>query len=106
MMYFVHDNKDVYSRNLSNGNEQLQFSVPVGEEVTFIRHRSYTESGYAFNYVMIGTKVGSHYKIRMFEKTAGNLRAEPKFVLEGEGAPRDIMYVSPSVGTATYPTGY
>lgn len=105
LMYFVHDGQ-VYSRNLSNGNERQQFVVPGGEEVTFIRHRKYSETGYAFDYLMVGTKVGSRYKIRFFEKTSGNLTAEPAFVLEGEGAPRDVIYISPSVGSATYPTGY
>lgn len=106
LLYFVHDGKDVYSRNLSNGTERLQFSVPGGEKVTFIRHRSYTEGGYAFDFVMIGTEVGGRYKIRMFEKSNGNLLSEPKFILEGEGSARDVMYVSPSVGNNTYPTGY
>lgn len=106
LLYFVHNNRDVYSYNLSNGFERLQFAVPAGEEVTFIRHRRYNESGYAFDYVMVGSKAGGEYKIRMFEKTAGNLNTEPKFILSGKGAPRDVMYISPSVSSRTYPTGY
>lgn len=106
MLYFVYNNRDVYTYNLSNGNEQLQYSVPGNEEVTFIRHRTYTEKNYAFNYVIIGTKVGSKYKIRMFEKTSGNLNLQPVFVLEGDGIPRDVMYISPTTSSDTFPPGY
>ncbi|TDQ72264.1 PKD-like family lipoprotein [Sphingobacterium yanglingense] len=105
-MYFVHNGRDVYSHALTSGNEVLQFSVPGNEEVTFIRHRKYSETNYGYDYVMIGTKVGPNYKVRMFQKQAGNLLSTPVFVLEGKGAVRDVMYISPTVSTSTYPTGY
>lgn len=104
MIYFSLGN-EIYSRNLSNKFEQLQFSVPAGEEITFIRHRKYTVASdlpFNFNYVMIGTKVGDSYKVRMFTKSSGNLSSSPVFILEGKGIPRDVMYMAPSVSENTY----
>lgn len=104
MIYFILGN-DVYSRNLTNKFEQLQFSVPVGEEITFIRHRKYTVASdlpFNYNYVMVGTKVGDGYKVRMFTKSSGNLSSTPVFTLEGKGIVRDVMYIAPSVSESTY----
>lgn len=109
MIYFTVGN-EVWSRNLSNKFEQLQFTVPANETVTFIRHRKYTGAGveapYSYNYVMIGTKSAGNYKIRMFTKASGNLAAEPAFTLEGKGSPADAVYISPSVSSSTYPNSY
>lgn len=105
MLYFAVAN-EIWSRNLSNKVEQRQFALPGGEEVTFMRHRKYTENGYAYNYVIIGTKVGSSYKIRMFNKTSGNLNPSPEFILEGNGIARDVMYISPVVNEFTYTPTY
>ncbi|WP_159452632.1 PKD-like family lipoprotein [Pedobacter nyackensis] len=100
LLYFTLGNQ-VWSRNLSNQNEQLQFTAPAGEEITFIRHRKYastvqTEAPFRYNYVMIGTKIGANYKVRMFTKTSGNLSPAPEFTLEGKGSVGDVMYISPS----------
>ncbi len=110
MMYFSVGN-EVWSRNLSNKFEQLQYTVPAGETITFIRHRKATgtgvEAAYAYNYVMIGTKSGGNYKIRMFTKTSGNLAADPVFTLEGKGSATDAVYVGPSITTnMIYPSTY
>lgn len=105
LMYFVNNNQ-LYSRNLSNGFEQLQFSAPGGEQVTFIKHLKYSESGYAFNFVVVGTKVGSNYKIRMFTKNSGNLDSNPVQTLEGAGTARAIIYIAPAVSDYTYPSTY
>ncbi|TKC07436.1 PKD-like family lipoprotein [Pedobacter frigoris] len=105
MIYFVLGN-EIWSRNLSNKFEQLQYTVPAGEEVTFVRHRKSTEAGYAYNYVMVGTKSGSNYKVRMFTKSSGNLSVTPAFILEGAGIVRDVMYMAPSVSEYTYSNSY
>lgn len=105
LMYFVVGN-EVYSRNLTNRFEQLQYTVPAGEEITFIRHRKYTEAAYAYNYIMIGTKAGANYKVRMFTKTSGNINPTPVFTLEGKGIVRDVLYVAPSVSEYTYSNSY
>lgn len=102
LIYFVVGN-ELWSRNLSNKNEQRQFTASAGEEITFVRHRKYTsEAAYNHNYVMIGTSSGGNYKVRMFSKSSGNLATTPSVVLEGQGTVRDVMYISPSVGDYTY----
>lgn len=106
IMYFVVDNQ-VWSRNLSNNFEQLQYMAPAGEEISFIRHKLYTgttstELNYYYNYVMIATTTGGNYKVRMFTKTAGNLNDTPEFTLEGKGKVGDIIYISPNVKSNTY----
>lgn len=105
IMYFVLGNQ-VWSRNLSNGFEQLQFSAPAGEEITYIRHKALTQGGYPFNYVMIGTKTGDSYKVRMFTKSSGNLSASPHFTLEGKGIVRDVTYITPNIAESTYSNTY
>lgn len=105
LMYFVNNNQ-VYSRNLSNGFEQLQYNAPAGEEISFIKHIKYSESGYAFNYVVIGTKAGTKYKIRMFKKNSGNLDSTPTQTLEGNGIARALIYIAPPVYDYTYPWSY
>lgn len=107
MLYFSVGN-EVWSRNLANGFEQLQHTIPSGEEITFMRHRkaSGNPAAYAYNYVMIGTKAGNNYKVRMFTKTSGNLSASPEFVLEGAGEVGDVMYIAPNISENTYLNTY
>lgn len=106
IIYFTVGNQ-VWSRNLSSKSELLQYTIPAGEEITFIRHKKYTsEAAFAHNYFMIGTKVGDSYKIRMFTKSSGSLAASPAFTLEGKGIARDVLYISPSVSEGTYPISF
>lgn len=105
LIYFVAGNQ-VWSRNLSNEFEQLQFAASAGEEITFIRHKKYTETGYSHNYLLIGTKLGDSYKVRMFTKSSGSLASSPEITLEGKGIVRDVMYMSPSVREDTYSNSY
>jgi hypothetical protein len=107
LIYFAVGN-EIWSRNLSNNFEQLEYAIPAGEELTYLRHKKYTtEAAYAYNLVMIGTKIGSKYKIRMFEKAAGSIFGKsPKITLEGTGIARDVFYVSPSVTENTYTTTF
>lgn len=107
MMYFVVD-KEVWSRNLSNRFEQLQYTVPSDETVTYIRHLKYTSepTTYGHNFVALATKKGDSYVIRMFTKTSGNLNPTPAFTMTGKGEVRDVIYISPSVSGNTYPNTY
>jgi hypothetical protein len=111
MMYFVNNN-EVWSRNLANDFEQLQFTPPAGEVITYIRHRKLKEdyrfvSVFDYNYVMIGTSSGTNYKVYVFQKSSGNLAATPDFVLEGTGTVRDVMYMSPKVNQYNnYPSSF
>lgn len=109
MIYFS-VGREIWSRNLANKFEQLQYTVPAGEEVTFIKHRKYTGSGvqapYTYNYVMVGTKSGGNYKVRMFTKSSGNLNAQPAFILEGKGNAADAIFISPAIGGTTYPSTF
>lgn len=110
MMYFAVGN-EIWSRNLANKFETLQFTVPAGEELTFIRHRKYAGSAtlelpYYFNYVMIGTKSGGNYKVRMFTKTSGNLAASPAVTLEGSGSVGDVIYIAPNISGTTFNNTY
>ncbi|WP_293301109.1 PKD-like family lipoprotein [Pedobacter sp. UBA4863] len=97
LLYFS-SGKEIYSYNLNSNTEQLQYTVPNDEEITFIRHRKLTGAD-AYNYVMIGTQSGQNYKVRLFNKTTGNLNTEPSVTLTGKGRPVDALYVSPTVTT-------
>jgi hypothetical protein len=107
ILYFVTGGNQLWSRNLTNKFEQLQFTAPAGETITYIGHKAYTlETAYAYNYVIIATRNGSNYTIRMFTKTAGNLAATPAFTLTGTGSVADVIYISPSVVYNTYPSTF
>ena len=108
MIYFVLNNQ-IWSRNLSNKFEQLQYSPPAGEVVTFIRHKKYAvvaDAAFNYNYVMVGTQSGADYKVRMFTKSSGSLSATPALTLTGKGIVRDVMYMSPSVSEYSYSNTY
>ena len=102
IMYFSVNNNEVWSRNLSNNFEKLEYAAPADEEITFIRHKASTAANYAYNFIMVGTKVGSNYKIRMFNKASGSINGEPAFTLEGTGIARDVLYISPSIAESSY----
>lgn len=108
VIYFVCDGKEIWSRNLASGLEQLQFTAGDDEEITMVRQKKYTaEAKYTCNYIIVATSNSANeYKARFFQKVAGNLNAEPDFVMEGEGRVKDITYISPSVGEKTYVYGY
>jgi hypothetical protein len=112
MIYFVVGGNQVWSRNLVNKAEQLQYTAPAGETITFIRHKKYTttspatEVPYNFNYIMVGTTTGTTYNVRMFTKTAGNLSTTPAFTLTGTGSAGDVFYLTPSVSYMTYQNSY
>lgn len=103
--------QEVWSRNLSNGAEQLQLTVPAGEQITCIRHRKYsgsttTEQPFYYNYMLIGTTNGGSYKVRAFRKTSGNLATTPDFTMEGKGSVGDVIYIAPPISNYTYPNSY
>jgi hypothetical protein len=105
LMYFTVGNQ-VWSRNLSNRFEQLQYTVPGDETISFIRHLKYTiasDLAFNYNYVAVASKKGDSYNIRMFTKTSGNLNPIPVFTITGKGEAGDVMYISPFVGGSTYP---
>lgn len=97
MLYFV-VGKEVWSRNLSNGVDVLQYTIPSDESVTFMTHRKYTgyntDPAYNYNYIFIATKKGSEYVLRAFTKTAGNIVPTPAFTLTGTGEVRNLIYVT------------
>ncbi|NLR81124.1 PKD-like family lipoprotein [Chitinophaga eiseniae] len=103
--------QEVWSWNLSNGAEQLQFTVPAGEKITCIRHRKYAgstnaEQPFYHNYMLIGTTSGGNYKVYAFRKTSGNLANTPDFTMEGKGSVGDVIYIAPPVNNYTYPNSY
>jgi hypothetical protein len=106
MIYFVVGGNQVWSRNLSSNVEQLQYTVPAGETINYIRHKSYGGSGaeavYSHNYIIVASSIGGNYKVRMFGKTAGNLNPTAAVTLSGSGNVGDVIYMSPSVGQYTY----
>jgi len=110
MIYFVVGGNQVWSRNLVNKAEQLQYTAPAGETINFIRHKKYTvgttELPFNFNYIMVGTTIGTNYNVRMFTKTAGNLSTTPAFTLTGTGTAGDVFYLTPSVSYGTYQNSY
>lgn len=106
ILYFAVDN-EVWSRNLSNSFEHLEYVIPESEELTYIRHKKYAaEAAYAYNFLIIGTKEGSRYKVRMFEKASGSITGQPKVVLQGNGIARDVFFVSPAINEGSQSLTY
>lgn len=108
MLYFATE-KQIWSYNLVNKYEQLQYTLPADETLTFIKHRKYimaSDVDFNFNFVMIGSTDGTNYTIRMFTKTAGNLSSAPTITMKGRGITRDVIYLAPSIGNYTFPNSY
>ncbi|MFV0522542.1 MAG: PKD-like family lipoprotein [Mangrovibacterium sp.] len=108
VIYFVLDN-EVWTYNLSSKVEKLQFTAPAGETITLLRQRKFSSPNdikFALNYVCVGTSDGSKYTVNFFTRNAGNLSADPDFKVEGDGYPRDIIYVSPEMADASNLQGY
>lgn len=109
LLYFVKNNNELWSRNLVNDFEQLQFTAQANESITLIKHRKYTDYAYgeySFNYIIVGVESANNYKVYMFNKTAGNLSHPAKLELTGTGKVRDIFYLSPAVSIYTYPNSF
>ncbi|MCJ0741104.1 PKD-like family lipoprotein [Pedobacter montanisoli] len=105
ILYFSVNGNQIWSRNLSNNFEKLEYTLPAGEEVTFIRHKAYSsEAPYTYNFIMIASQTGGNYKIRMFNKASGSITGGPMVTLEGTGIAKDVLYITPSVGEGTYTT--
>ncbi len=102
IMYFVLNGNEVWSRNLSNGFEKLEYSAPAGEQISFVRHKAGGDAGYSHNFIIIGTSVGGNYKIRMFNKGSGSITGNPVVTLEGTGTAKDVLYIYPTVSESTY----
>lgn len=105
MIYFSLG-REVWSRNLANKFEQLQYTVPSDETIQFIQHRKYAgvgaEEPFSYNYVAVGTSTSNgQYRVRMFEKPSGNFKEEPTFTLKGNGNPRDVIFISPGISSSS-----
>lgn len=105
-IYFEADGQ-IWSCNVLNGVEKLEYSLPAGEKVAFLRNQECTnkaeETKYQYNYVIVGTNVGGKYIIRMFNKNAGSFDGDPIVVLNGNGNCGDIIYISPKYTTYAIP---
>jgi hypothetical protein len=108
MLYFAVGN-EIWSRNIANQHEQIQYAFPAGEEITFIRHLKYTTASdpdFNFNYIVVATTSAGRYKIHCFTKSSGNLSSQPEFTMEGVGRVGAVTYVSPFIGDYTYSNAF
>lgn len=102
IFYFVDGDGALWSYDIMTGVEKRQFTPEAGERITYVRHRKYVT-----NYIVIATAIGGKYKVRMFEKNAGNLNDKPSLVLDGEGEVGDVLYFNPEVNAYNYyPSSY
>lgn len=97
LIYYAVGN-EIWSRNMSNSVDILQYEIPAEETITFMAHRKYqgwnTDPAYNYNYIFIATEKGGQYTIRAFTKTAGNINPTPAFTLIGNGAVKDLIYIT------------
>lgn len=106
VMYFV-SNGGIYSKTVSGkkGAETLEYTIPGGEQVTFLRSLNVRGGDIRYNYLMLGTEVNGSYKVRCFGKTtAGHLNPVPEVELPrenetSEGRASDVIFIHPSITT-------
>ena len=109
VLYFVAEGK-LWARHIAgkHGQEKEQFTIPSGETVSFLKYLKYKEENIDYNYVVLGTQLGTQYKIRFFAKlSGGNIDPHPEVILprEGESASGhagDVLYVSPKMYDNSY----
>ncbi len=100
LIYFA-VNDQIWSRNLENKQERLQFTAPAGETITYIKHKRGNNT--RVNHVVVATQKGDLYIARFFKKRSGNLMETPQLTLEGKGVFSDVQYMDASITAETFP---
>lgn len=100
VIYFAGADGKVYSRMLNAvGTEALEFDVPNGETVTFIKQ--ITIIAETTRYLMAvatvkGSGANAVYTVRFFSKFGGHFdKEEEEIRLSGKGTARDVLFVKP-----------
>lgn len=102
-IYFVHNNQ-VYLYDIVAGTETALTlnGLGSGEEITYIRHVYFTQfSNQKFNYFVVGTSNGGKYKVYMYEKVGVTPMGAPKRILQGDGKPFGLHFVSSRMNDAS-----
>lgn len=101
ILYFIADNK-LYMYDIKQGKEEEL--VPMGlnrsEEIIYIDNCYWTQNDdkdHNFNYLAIGTLQNGNYKIYLYETLGGKPYGEAKRILQGEGIPYKLQYLSPKM---------
>lgn len=107
VLYFFVDGK-IWSYNVANGTEKVEYVLPDGEEVVFIREHDFMTTKeleqYRYKGVILGSNKGGRYCVRLFDTSAGNFTStSPSVEFSGNGNCRDVVYISPLENTPKYP---
>lgn len=101
IIYFAQGNM-LYSCNIDNSyREDPQFTFPVNETVTYMRHLTYnnfSDPDMSFDHLVVASYDGTNYKVYLFNLQAGNLQPNP-MILEGQGKVGALVYIDGTGGT-------
>ena len=109
VLYFVTNNV-IYMRNVAakgGANVPLAYTPPVGETITFIKHLPNYSTYYPNNTFIIGTQVGTRYKVRVLVlTTVGNVTPPATLTFDGNGRAADVLYAFPNISSNTFPCNF
>lgn len=105
VIFFSKDNQ-LYRYSLSSHTEEI---IPVeglgaGEKIMYL-HNAYwqsEDSEEAFDYLVIGTYTEGNYKLYLYNMLGGYTDGMPQRILEGEGMPVKMRYVSQNMENDDY----
>lgn len=102
------DNNKVYTYDLKQNNPEklLTFNgLPDNETITYISNRFYNDPSAAetFDYLIVGTQVGTTYKVYFYNMIGGEPSGNPVHVVTGSGVLKSVNYIGVS-GTQRYAT--
>jgi hypothetical protein len=104
LLYYTKDNKISYY-NIETKQEEVIYSLPAGEKITYINHSKYDlgddDEKYHFDKLVIASHSGGKYKVYLFDMLAGKPKGDP-VIMEGEGRVADVIYISPHLKRYNY----
>ncbi len=104
-VYCVDDNK-IYATVFS-GDElsevEVPTEIPAGEQITYIGNQFYYKD---FNYLVVGTQNGNHYKLYFFNLVGGAPDGKAVLSTEGTGEVKSVKYMHNGFETNMWMFGY
>lgn len=108
---YAAENNHIYAINYE-ADEYEEIDIPTpgigqGENITYVANSYIAGSGDSnFDYLIVGTQQGNHYKLYMFETVGGAPTGNAIMVAEGEGIVKSVRNVSPGTSLSSFSWGY
>ncbi len=101
------DNNKIYATVFS-GDElaevEVPTEIPAGEKITYVGNQYYYTDN--FNYLVVGTQNGDHYKLYFFKLVGGAADGKAVLTAEGTGDVKSVKYMHNGFNSNYWMYGY